>query len=566
MQEEIKESPSDSLWIDEINRIYSAHVDGDGLYDGFDDCVWEGTNAYLWLAYPIVKEAKTRLGACQRRTAAGGAPFDPADVERLVVPNLLRMLKPILISTMTLELNVARIRNSLAGASGEDRFRCFCDSLRQPSVRAQIIAEYPMMFRALYLRMLDWVSYSAELLDRLATDWEMIKATFGAVGVASRVVSIDAGAGDSHARGRTVAIVTFSCGLKIVYKPRRLSLDVHFAQLIDWINARGFAPRFRQLNILDFGSYGWTEFIAHSPCTSRDQIERFYQRLGGYLAVFYALHACDMHFDNIISSGEFPVPVDLEALFHPDVQSDDPAVGPTQPSVLQVLMLPKRIYASATATGVDISGLGASGGQTFPAGTLRSWQGAGTDAMHLVRDQAIPMGTVRSQPMLCADKVDYREFRDAFVAGFESCYRLLARNRDELMGPRGVLARFSGDEVRFIRRATRSYATLLDKAYHPDNLRDSTSYSCVFDILATTQPTGPHADLLADAERRDLLNGDIPIFFASVGNCDVWTSRRERLTGVFAESPLNVVRGILRGLGDMDLDQQQKWIYASLSN
>ena len=61
----------------------------------------------------------------------------------------------------------------------------------------------------------------------------------------------------------------------------------------------------------------WVEFVNFKECHSADELERFYQRQGGYLGLLYSLEATDFHFENLIAAGEYPILIDLESLFHP---------------------------------------------------------------------------------------------------------------------------------------------------------------------------------------------------------------------------------------------------------
>ncbi|MCN9243544.1 type 2 lanthipeptide synthetase LanM [Streptomyces sp. RY43-2] len=48
-------------------------------------------------------------------------------------------------------------------------------------------------------------------------------------------------AGDGHRGGRSVGIVTFADGHRVVYKPRSLHVDRHFQELLQW-TSRSHAP------------------------------------------------------------------------------------------------------------------------------------------------------------------------------------------------------------------------------------------------------------------------------------------------------------------------------------
>jgi lantibiotic modifying enzyme len=94
------------------------------------------------------------------------------------------------------------------------------------------------------------------------------------------LVEVRGGAGDTHRGGRSVQIAIFSSGLQVVYKPRDLSVDRHFQELLSWLNARGDHPPFRPLKILNRGSHGWTEFIEVQGCTSTAEVWRFFDEPG----------------------------------------------------------------------------------------------------------------------------------------------------------------------------------------------------------------------------------------------------------------------------------------------
>jgi len=465
---------------------------------------------------------------------------------------------------MVLELNIARIREQLAGETSGERFRSFCERLRDPEVRFSMAQDYPVLFRSLYVRAMNWVDYTIELLSRFGADWERIRTGLFPESDPGRLTAIAAGAGDTHRQGRTVAILQFSSGLKLVYKPRSMSLDVHFAEFLEWVNQSGFEPRFRALKVIDCRGYGWSEFVDHKPCSSRQEVARFYERLGGYLAIFHALRGNDMHFENLIAAGEFPVPVDIETLFHPVVnQGDDPAFNAWQSSVLSVLMLPTRILGSDKHDGVDISGLGGKDGQYYPPGTVETWEGAGTDEMRLVRDKRVLMTPSRNRPKLDTEDVSLDDFVESFVDGFTRVYRLIQSRCGEL---ESILGRFAADDVRFIARPTASYQMVLAKAAHPDLSRNALTRDRLFDYLWAGTTGQPHLPRLIPAEIQDLHSGDVPVFTTRPDSRDLWTSSGERIEGFFEQTAMEAVRHGLRKVGDDDLALQTWYIRAAIAS
>jgi len=531
----------------------------------FTEWAERGTNGLAWVAYPMIRSALRRFRDAMARESFEGAPFAPNDIERLIVPRLFSSLKQLLSSVMVLELNVQRIRGSLRGTEPADRFRSFCDSLRRGDVRQSIADEYPILFRLLCVRMENWADYHVELLVRLSRDWTLIQQRLALGAEPGALTAISAGQGDEHRRGRSVAVLEFASGFKLVYKPRSWIVDVHFSEFLEWVNRAGFEPNFRTVKIIDRGSYGWSEFITHEACSTRDQVQRYYGRLGGYLAIFYALKATDMHHENLIAAGEYPAPVDLETLFHADpAEEEDPALGLLQHSVMRVLLLPRRTFSSHACEGLDLSAMGVNNDQFFPAEMAFSFCDSATDEMRLVPDKSVVINSGGSRPTLLGREVDPEDFLEDFVVGFERVYRLMMAGRDALLSPGGLLDRFKHDEVRFIARNTSGYRLMLWNAVHPDLCRSPADRDQLFDQLWDRAESAPFLKRIISDEQQDLRGGDIPYFSSRPDSRDLWSSRGERLPEVFDLSVYEVVRERFRQLTEQDLRLQTRLIRASI--
>ena len=252
---ELMPDPPD--WILDLERLYWADVPEHSTNDGFVEWAEQGTNGLLWVAHPLIQEGFRLLREGMGRLPAGSTPFELSTVERLVSENLLRTLKATVERTLALELNVARLQGLLEGQQPEDRLRSFCGRLRQRDVRQSIAREYPVLLRSLYAATRSWAEYSVELLTRLANDWDLIREELVPGLDESNLISISAGAGDAHRRGKTVAILEFASGGKLVYKPRSQSVDVHFGELLEWMNQAGFQAPFRILKVVSHHFLPW---------------------------------------------------------------------------------------------------------------------------------------------------------------------------------------------------------------------------------------------------------------------------------------------------------------------
>ncbi|MEO8550098.1 MAG: type 2 lanthipeptide synthetase LanM family protein [Kofleriaceae bacterium] len=547
-------------WILRLQKLYVTHRPPEGDPE-FLRHVEGGTRGFSWLVSPLFHDTLQRFRDGVARIATGSTPFAAHTLERLVVPSLLQTLREALDLVMVLELNVARVQGVLSGDTPEARFRAFCESLRRPETQASIAREYPVLMRCLYTRATNWLDATLELLERLAGDWDEISARLAEAASPGQLASIQLGAGDRHRRGRTVAILEFESGWKLVYKPRSMAVDRHFAELLRWVNEAGFETPFRLPALIDRVDYGWSQFAAHTSCSTRDEVERFYQRLGGYLAVFYVVRGTDMHHENLLAAGEHPVPVDLETLFHPDAlgERDDPAIEAYRHSVMPVLLLPE----GTDEREIDVSSFGAKSGQRFPPGRTFSWDKPGTDEMRVRHDVTGAIMATRNRPRIADQEVVAEDYLEPFLVGFRGVYRLIAERRAEATA---MLDRFAHDEVRFIARPTAAYAGLLRPCYQPDRLGDAADRDRVFDDLHLAVVRQPSLARLIPFEVDDLRGGDVPVFTSRPASRDLWSSDGTRIPAYFERTAIELVHEGLGRLGETDLARQEMFIRTAIAS
>jgi type 2 lantibiotic biosynthesis protein LanM len=472
--------------------------------------------------------------------------------------------------TLVLELHIAGAEGRLEGNTPQERFQSFCDQLTNPEAIRALFSEYPVLARQVIVATRQRAEFGLEFADRLGRDWELICETFAGGASPGKLVCFGNDMGDCHRGGRHVLVAEFESGLKLVYKPRSLAVDTHFQQFVEWFNERGRHPSLRLLRLLDRGEYGWSEFVSAAPCHSQDEVHRFYQRQGAFIALLYVLQATDFHSENVIAAGEHPMLIDLESLFTPQqnpfekVPRADQRIGEAfASSVLKSGLLPHGIWPYGEGEGIDISGLGTVVGQKTPY-RVPYFADVGTDRMRLdrARQEMVPHN---NRPTLAGQPVNLLDFRDALAEGFRSAYETLHEHRDELGAEDGPLARFAYDEVRPILRPTQNYAILLEESFHPDMMRDGLERDQLFDRLWIEVVSDPKLADVIRAERDDLQNGDMPIFAARPNSTDLWTSGGERIANYFPGSGLSAAKKCLDRLGPEDLDRQVWLLSASLA-
>jgi type 2 lantibiotic biosynthesis protein LanM len=468
------------------------------------------------------------------------------------------------------EMRLAAARGELAGADPEARFQGFLKRLRDSPAALAFWRDYPVLARCMVSAIDGWTAAGCELMTRLAEDWEEIANRFWAGRTPGPLSQVQVGLGDSHRHGRTVCMLRFATGELLVYKPRSLHTEMHFARLLRWLHERGGLD-LRMPLVLDRPDYGWCEHVAPSPCADRAAAGRFYRRQGALLATLYLLSSCDIHRENLVAAGEFPVPVDLETLCEHDYGQLDERSHDSQAeldlarSVVKILLLPYLQEGKGRRV-LELSALGGAPGQ--PAINPRpQWEGLGTDELALSYSRPLIAATP-NRPTLNGEPLSAFDFAAEIEEGFTATYRLILQHRRELQAASGPLTALRTEKVRVILRATELYSLILEQSFHPAHLGDALERERLFDRLwfGSDRTAYPEvAQRLVASERRDLWDGDIPYFTARVDSRDLEDSRGHVLPGFFSRSGWEVVRARIDQLGEDDLAQQVFYIRGSLT-
>lgn len=478
------------------------------------------------------------------------------------------------VCTLTLGEEFLRFRkdrgwNPGDGEGRNELYTAFIDGLRKGGL-VRVFVRYPVLARLVATAIAHWLDDMGSFLLRFDADRPGIARRFFESEAPAAVRSIQCSLSDRHRGGLSVKIIGFEDGQKIVYKPKSLAIDAAWAGLVDWLGQREPAVRLRAPLTWNRGEYGWVEYIEHSACDSIAAVRNFYRRAGMLTCLFYAVHATDFHYENLIAARDQPVPIDLETLFVPQVKA---LAGQSERvnqrylgTVLQSLMLPNWMPGLDNKTAFDISGLGSFAQDQDGASTL-SWFHINSDAMQF----AAGIGKVpasRNLPSLPGQAVDPGDFVPEIAEGFEQAYLALLRRRPALLDPAGPLEAFRPCSSRIVMRATRIYAALLRRSLTPRLLRNGIDRSLEFEGLSRpmlAQAGDYEGDRLFRAEVSALERLDVPYFDAATESDAIsagsgWSARR-----VLAGPSFDAVSSRLRALCPADLAYQLELIRSSFA-
>lgn len=436
-----------------------------------------------------------------------------------------------------------------------------------------------------------WLESTQEFLERLQQDLEQLPHRCSAASAPSHgatdvsapshgcqlpappVRGLSPLCSDRHNGGRSVQILTLSCGCRCVYKPRPVAMERAFQELLTWCNRQDDVPQQqRSLQVLDRGPYGWMEYVEAGPCTKREEVALFFERAGMLMALVHLLRGNDCHRENLIAASQWPVLVDgetlltaklrpdlLDSLQQPDAEDDY--------SALQSGFLPcwDLIYnRGGQALGVDVSALSHPEPSTEKQ-RRPGWHFVNTDAMH---QGLIPVDDAgcTNLPMLTGQHQMPEDFLPELLRGFEGAHHFLRRSRQKLLAPESPLQEFRDCSARYLFRVTRLYDDLIARSVSPTNLRCPLTRSLHLDQLALAYLEGPASRQLVPLLRNELEaleDLDIPYLQVSTTERHLRSGDRLLVENAFVMAPFTAMKHALEQLDEQDLQRQLQLIRGS---
>ncbi|WNZ43909.1 type 2 lanthipeptide synthetase LanM family protein [Leptolyngbya boryana CZ1] len=457
---------------------------------------------------------------------------------------------------------------SLQSAPRCDQYQAFVDRHLQDGLLS-LFEQYSVLARLVVTSVQSWVEATAEFLTRLTTDWTAIQQTFSPDRALTQVVSIEASIADAHKGGRSVMILTFDTGLKVVYKPRELALEVVFGEFLTWCNQHAIALPLKAPTVLDYRTYGWVEYIAAIPCESEAAVRRYYQRSGMLLCLIHTLEGTDYHYENLIAHGEYPILVDMEALLHPQMATQLGEFSDAtlllshklSHSVLRTSLLPQTKLSVSDLFSFDVSGLGKLEEQSIPTST---WKHINTDGMQVTYDSFSQVLEQKSNVPTLKDRLATPEsYIGEIVTGFEQMYRWLIQHRELLLSDQSPLQRFAHQECRFLFRNTQTYSGILVRSLTPRLLQAGVARSIGLDVLSRaylTFPEKPRCWSILEAEKSAMEQLDIPLLSVNTSSLDVVLPTGTVIANLFDRSSFDRVCDRIQALDESDLAFQSQVI------
>jgi type 2 lantibiotic biosynthesis protein LanM len=407
-----------------------------------------------------------------------------------------------------------------------------------------------------------WIEAVEEFFKRLDQDWTELLSVFKLT--ETTITALQMGVSDSHNRGRSVVIMTFANDQRLVYKPRSIEAEAQFTRLLKQLETIGLPHLSKPLITLVCDGYGWVNYIDRQDCTTQEEVAHYFERLGGLLALLYSLGTSDIHHENLIAQGAYPVLVDLETFLHPipkTVGSQYDESWERFNSVQRVGLLPNN-YVSHNETFVDISVLGS---QVLTVESrFGAWRNINCDNMHLGDATSVEIKRY-SLPSLNGQICSTQAYTTELIAGFRTTYNALLAAVPLILSQPDLLAP-QDCPIRFVLRDTAVYTDLLDYSLHPQLMTSGIDRSIELERLYRSLVDDRRSDLqsVVQTEKNSLEHFDIPYFWCTADGTDLKAGDTIVAANFFAKSGLQVTRDLIARLSQADLEHQVAILGASL--
>lgn len=487
--------------------------------------------------------------------------IDNLQVEQGLLKTFVQRSGLLQYKTTMLEISIASKLGDLKAESPNERYQEYFKLLEDPYNLKVYFETYPVLARCLTELTIMFSSYISEIINNYNSDWIKFKSNMKN-GDYDVLTAIDIGAGDTHNRGKSVAILMFNSGAKLVYKPHSLRIDECYSSMIDWVNERGLKNLLSSPNVLNCGNYGYHEFISHSSCQTILEVEQFYYRLGAITALCYICGATDYHSENIIASGANPILIDLETIFTPLTETQMQHINGSKSirNIFSSLMLP-GIYAPNALWDIDLSAVGGRGGQKSKKMKIQRIENFRTDEAYLVDDN-YTTNEKQNRPLLNGDYVNILMYSKHMIDGFCDLYQLMLAHRDTFV--QDILLPYSDATGRHVFRPTALYAKILSHSMHPDYLQNESDRNRLLSIMISNS-TFPPEDIV-QSELVQMQKQDVPYFIFSLTSHDLYDMNGSTIKNLYPMSIIELINHYLMQLSEEDLSLQVQYLRWSLSS
>lgn len=475
--------------------------------------------------------------------------------------HLSGLLQDIYIRTFIAVLHEYKDKGLLEGSDTKEEYNFFCSKIAgNPEKAEELLERYPVLERCIE----DKTEYTAacysEVIRHFAGDQEAIRRELCEGKSPGRITRITGAIADSHNNGRQVLKVHLDCGTELLHKPHSMENERKYGEFLSWLSEKTGIDQYSYA-FLSHEEYSWCSVVKYQTCTSEEQLKNYYKRLGVQLFLTFLLGTKDLHNENVIACGEYPVLIDLETLVNITYNRERKTVNEEiyyrlSQSVLYTGLLPFYCW-NKDGTGINSSAISGISGQQYPF-KVPVVTGGGTSEMRI--EYFYPKSReTENLATLEGRFFSPGRYKDELTAGFTAACRAVIAGKGEFLR---LINGLEDTRSRYLVADTQRYAMLLSSSYHPSLLTDGGDRETfLYDVW---RGRGENDNELVECETEELLEGDIPYFYYYLKEKDLHSAKGKVIKDYFSRPAIDILYERLRRLEESDIERQCEYIRLAL--
>ena len=338
------------------------------------------------------------------------------------------------------------------------------DSLVKQIVQ-RVSKKYPIMTELLIRKIRDYINYVDEILQHFYQDRETISKEFHIEQNTMEITKISFNQDEEHFPGRMVAQVSLKGGEIIYYKPHSLLLTEQYQKIENWLWEKMGLEKSRHL-VTSRDDYGWEQEVTEAECKCAKEIKEFYYRCGAECCLTYVLGMTDIHMDNVIAHGKYPVIIDTEFMFDRRIE-----VG-IQGKNLQQNLMDTVMHTGFVPNGmgtmhVNVSVLNTCDEQRLPV-KMPMVINKGTSEMDISYHYPT-LSHKKNMPIYEGKHISFENYMDEFMNGFRRAYDCVKADSEVLTG---MCQPIMKKKVSYLFRNTQEYYMYITSFNFPELMRN----------------------------------------------------------------------------------------------
>ena len=475
--------------------------------------------------------------------------------------HLVIRLQNMCIRTLIVEMHDYDNRGKLKGKDPQEKYEYFCkEIIKKEKFIQETFMRYPVLHQCIEEAVENMAAFYADITEDFRKDRHAIQRVLCKEEKALNIHGIKGGFSDVHNKGRCVVRVLLDHGSEVLYKPRSMDNEKRYAEMLQWLAGETRISQY-EYEILSYPDHSWCSIVGYASCDSRKELEDYYERLCVQLFLAYLLGTKDLHCENIVVFGGYPVLIDLETLTNirynrNRITVNDEIFYQLSQSVLYTGMLP-FYHWNQEGKGVNSSVISGTEGQQYPFKVPVVIHG-GTSDMRIayrhpksVKNQNL--ATIKGEfqdPLLYAEKL---------LKGFRAAYLAVTEKKGEF---HALLEKLEGLQCRYLIADTQRYSMVLSGSYHPGVLRNREERERF--LYSMQKGRKKDEKEIVDREVKALSGGDIPYFYYNMNTKDLSDTLGGRIKDYFAYKPIDLLYQKLKELCEEDMEKQCGFIELAL--